>query len=95
MSGKSRRRGRRLSRGQRKKFGRVVAAPVVESAAPTAQKPASAPRAAAPAVTRAPAARMAVQAAPPDVSGELKRIGIVGGIVVVLLVAAYFVLPLF
>jgi hypothetical protein len=96
MSGKSRRRGRRLSRSQRRKLGRVVAAPVVESAAPTAQKPAPAPTPkAAPAVTRAPAARMAVQAAPPDVSGELKRIGIVGGIVVVLLVAAYFVLPLF
>jgi hypothetical protein len=94
MSGKSRRRGRRLSRSQRRKLGRVVAAPVVESTAPMAQKPAPAPQAA-PTVTRAPAPRTAVQAAPPNISGELKRIGIVGGIIVVLLVAAYFVLPLF
>jgi hypothetical protein len=100
MSGKSRRRGRKLSRSQRKKVGRVVAAPVVESAAPVAQKPAPAPKAApvaarAPAVTKAPAARTAVQKAPTNVSGELKRIGMVGGLMVVLLVAAYFVLPLF
>jgi beta-lactamase regulating signal transducer with metallopeptidase domain len=99
MSGKSRRRGRRLSRSQRKKVGRVVAAPVVESAAPTAQKPAPTSKAApvatsAPAVTKAPAARTAIQAEPPNVSGELKRIGVIGGIIVVLLVAAYFVLPL-
>jgi hypothetical protein len=100
MSGKSRRRGRKLSRSQRKKVGRVVAAPVAESAAPVAQKPAPAPKAApvaakAPAVTKAPAARTAVQKAPTNVSGELKRIGMVGGLMVVLLVAAYFVLPLF
>jgi len=37
---------------------------------------------------------MAVQPAPSNISGELKRIGVVGGIMVVLLVAAYFVLPL-
>jgi predicted flap endonuclease-1-like 5' DNA nuclease len=96
MSGKSRRRGRRLSRSQRKKAGRVVAPPV--AATPAAQKPASAPKAApvaakAPVVAKAPAPRTAV-AEPPNVSGELKRIGVVGGIIVALLVAAYFVLPL-
>jgi predicted flap endonuclease-1-like 5' DNA nuclease len=100
MSGKSRRRGRKLSRSQRKKVGRVVAAPVAESAAPTAHKPAPTSKAApvaasAPTVTKAPSARAVAQTAPSNVSGELKRIGVVGGLMVVLLVAAYFVLPLF
>lgn len=92
MSGKSRRRGRRLSRSQRKKAGRVVAAPVVESAVP-APKAASPVAAKAPVATKAPAPRAAV-AESPNISGELKRIGLVGGIIVALLVAAYFVLPL-
>jgi hypothetical protein len=106
MSGKLRRRGRKLSRSQRKKVGRVVAAPVVESAAPTAQKPAPASKAApvtasapvvtkAPVVAKAPSARTVARTAAPNVSRELKRIGMVGGLMVVLLVAAYFVLPLF
>lgn len=91
MSGKSRRRGRRLSRSQRSKVSKVIAAPV--AATPTAAKAAPIPRAAAPVAAKAPAARTAL-AEPPDISGELKRIGVVGGIMVVLLVAAYFVLPL-
>ena len=90
MSGKSRRRGRRLSRSQRKKVGRVVTAPVVE---PAAKKTAPAPQVAVPAV-RTPAANTAVQPESSSVSGELKRIGVVGGIMVALLVVAYFVLPL-
>ena len=90
MSGKSRRRGRRLSRSQRKKVGRVVTHPVVE---PAARKTAPAPQAAAPAV-RAPAADTVVPPESSNISGELKRIGVVGGIMVVLLVVAYFVLPL-
>ena len=98
MSGKSRRRGRRLSRSQRRKVGKVVAAPVAQAAAPkaapAAQKPAPASRAVAPvSAAKAPAAKTAL-VEPPDISGELKRIGVVGGIMVVLLVAAYFVLPL-
>jgi len=90
MSSKSRRRGRRLSRSERRKVGRVVAAPVaLESAA---GKAAPAPRAAAPvSATRAPAAKTAL-AAPPDVSGELWRIGILAGIIAVILVVVYFVL---
>lgn len=92
MSGKSRRRGRRLSRSQRRKVGKVVAAPVAQAAA--APKAAPAPRAVAPVIAaKAPAAKTAL-VEPPDISGELKRIGVVGGIMVVLLVAAYFVLPL-
>jgi hypothetical protein len=98
MSGKSRRRGRRLSRSQRRKAGRVAAAPVTTPAAPAVQKPApvseAAPATSAPVVTKAPAPKTAVQSASPNVSGELKRIGVVGGIMVALLVAAYFVLPL-
>ncbi len=99
MSGKTRRRGRRLSRSQRRKVGKVVAAPVAQAAAapkaaPAAQKPAPASRAVAPvSAAKAPAAKTAL-VEPPDISGELKRIGVVGGIMVVLLVAAYFVLPL-
>jgi hypothetical protein len=96
MSGKSRRRGRKLSRSQRKKVGRVVAAPV--EAAPAAQKPVPASPAApvaakAPAVARAPAAKTVVKESS-NVSGELRRIGVVGGLMVALLIAAYFVLPL-
>jgi len=92
MSGKSRRRGRRLSRSQRRKVGKVVAAPVAQAAA--APKAAPTPRAAPPvSAVKAPAAKTAL-VEPPDISGELKRIGVVGGIMVVLLVAAYFVLPL-
>ncbi len=93
MSGKSRRRGRRLSRSQRRKAGRVTAAPVVEAAAPTAQKPTPTSQPPTPVVTKPPAAKTAL-VEPPDISGELKSIGVVGGIMVVLLVVAYFVLPL-
>ena len=93
MSGKSRRRGRRLSRSQRKKAGRVVAAPVVEAAAPTAQEPVPTPQAPTPVATKPPAAKTAL-IEPPDISSELRRIGVVGGIMVTLLVVAYFVLPL-
>lgn len=91
MTGKSRRRGRKLSRSQRKKAGRVVAAPVVETAAPTAQGPT--PPAPTPVATKPPAAKAAF-IEPPDISGELKRIGVMGGIMVALLVVANFVLPL-
>lgn len=90
MSGKSRRRGRRLSRSQRRKVGKVFAAPVAQTAAPEA---APAPRVA-PVSASAPAPKVSVQPEPPNISGELKRIGVVGGIMVVLLVVAYFVLPL-
>ncbi len=98
MSGKSRRRGRRLSRSQRRKAGRVIATPVVEAAAPAAQKPAPmspspTPRAAPPVAAKAPVAKTVV-VEPPHIAGELKRIGVVGGLMVVLLVVAYFVLPL-
>lgn len=91
MSGKSRRRGRRLSRSQRRKAGRVSAAPVAP--APAAQELEPAPQVVAPAIAKAPAAKTAL-VEPPRISGELKRIGVVGGIMVVLLVVAYFVLPL-
>jgi hypothetical protein len=96
MSGKSRRRGRKLSRSQRKKVGRVSTAPVVETAAPTAQKPtpAPAPTAPTPVAAKAPPPRAVAMPEPPHIAGELKRIGVVGGIMVVLLVVAYFVLPL-
>jgi hypothetical protein len=93
MSGKSRRRGRRLSRSQRKKVGRIVSAPVVETAAPTAQKPMPAPKAA-PVAAKAPPPKAVALPEPPHIAGELKRIGMVGGIMVALLVVAYFVLPL-
>jgi hypothetical protein len=98
MSGKSRRRGRRLSRSQRRRLGRVGATPLAPSVATPlaqagAQKPAPVPRAAT-VSPRASAQRMAIPLEPPNISGELKRIGVIGGIIGVLLVAAYFVLPL-
>ena len=93
MSGKSKRRGRHLSRSQRKKTGREGFAPVAQAPA-AAPKAVPAPRAVAPvSAVRTPAAKTAL-VEPPDISGELKRIGVVGGIMVALLVAAYFVLPL-
>lgn len=91
MSGKSRRRGRRLSRSQRRKASRMVAAPVAP--APAAQKLAPAPQPPTPVAAKPPAAKTAL-VEPPRILGELKRIGVVGGIMVVLLVVAYFVLPL-
>ena len=93
MSGKSRRRGRRLSRSQRRKASRMVAAPVAPVAAPAAQKLAPAPQPPTPVAAKPPAAKTAL-VEPPRILGELKRIGVVGGIMVVLLVVAYFVLPL-
>jgi hypothetical protein len=98
MSGKSRRRGRKLSRSQRRKLGRVGATPVAQAivtppAQAVAQKPMPAPRAAT-VSPRAPAQRMAISVEPPNISGELKRIGVIAGIIGALLVAAYFVLPL-
>jgi hypothetical protein len=94
MSGKSRRRGRKLSRSQRKKIGRVSTAPVVETAAPTAQKPTPAPPPTAPVAAKALLPRAVAMPDPPHIAGELKRIGVVGGLMVVLLVVSYFVLPL-
>jgi len=92
MSAKPKRRGRHLSRSQRKKTGREGFAPVAQAPA-AASKAAPSPRAAAPvSAARTPAAKTAL-AEPPNISGELKRIGVVGGIMVLLLVAAYFVMP--
>jgi hypothetical protein len=93
MSGKSRRRGRRLSRSQRKRVGRVVSAPLTE--APAAPKAAPKPVAAPVSAAREPAPKTAVLREPPNISGELKRIGVVGGAMLLLLVVVYFVLPLF
>jgi hypothetical protein len=102
MSGKSKRRGRHLSRSQRKKLGHDVSpirpAPATPTPAapttPVAAKAEPAPKAAAPAP--APETKAAARALAPvsDVAGELKRIGLVGGIMVLLMVVAYFVVPL-
>ncbi len=93
MSGKSRRRGRHLSRSQRRKVGKGFAAPVAQPPV-VAQKSEPSPRA----VTRVPAARAPAAktalAQPPDVSGELRRIAILGGIMLAVLVVLFFVLPL-
>lgn len=91
MSGKTRRRGRKLSRSQRKQVSREVSPPV--ASAPAARKPASQTPPPPFSAARTPAARAAV-ARTPNVSGELKRIGILAGAIMALLVALYFVLPL-
>jgi len=91
MSSKSRRRGRRLSRSQRRKVGRGFTPP---AAHPTvvAQKSEPLPRA----DIRVPLAKTSAPktalAQPPNVSGELRRIGILAGIIAVILVVVYFVL---
>ena len=91
MSGKSKRRGRHMSRSQRKKTGREGFAPVARP--PTAERTAPSPQAVAPVSAKAPAPKTAL-VEPLHISGELKRIGLVGGVMVVLLVVSYFVLPL-
>ncbi|MGD9116748.1 MAG: hypothetical protein PVJ61_06180 [Dehalococcoidia bacterium] len=93
MSGKSRRRGRKLSRSQRKQTVREVRPPVAST--PAAAKAAPQTPATPPPVSavRTPAAK-AAPAPAPSVSGELKRIGILAGAMLALLVVLYFVLPL-
>jgi len=93
MSGKSRRRGRRLSRSQRRKSGKGFATPAAQPPV-VAQKSEPPPRAA----TRVPAPRASAPkttlAQPPNVSGELRRIAILGGIMLAVLVVLFLVLPL-
>jgi hypothetical protein len=100
MSGKSKRRGRHLSRSQRKKLGHDVAPlrPTPATPAPTTAAPAAVSKAAPPPqAATAPAAKATARALAPvsNVASELKRIGVLGGIMLLLMVAAYFVLPLF
>jgi hypothetical protein len=97
MSGKSKRRGRHLSRSQRKRLGRAVSTPAASTTptpAPTTSAPAAGaavpPREETPVAAKATARTLTPST---NVSGELKRIGLVGGIIVAMLVAAYFVLP--
>ena len=100
MSRKSRRHGRHLSQSKRRKFRKGFAAPAQQSAAAAqppvaaAQRYEPAPRTdmAVPAV-RAPAQRVAVTSAQlPNVAAELRRIGILTGIILVILVVLALVL---
>ena len=88
MAGKSKR-GRHLPRSKRK--GRkFFAAPAAKPAAAKINEPVPA---AAPS-TKAPAPRAAVTAAQTsNIAAELRRIGIVAGIILVILVILVFVLP--
>jgi hypothetical protein len=93
MSGKSRRHRRHLSRSKRRKSGKVLSAPVAQPLA-VAQKPEPASRADASVPSaRAPTPKPAV-ARHPNVATELRRIGIVAGILLIVLVVLFFVLPL-
>jgi hypothetical protein len=92
MSGKSRRRGRHLPRSKRKKVRKGFSAPAA-SAPAEAQKPEPAPQpdTAIPS-PRAPTPKAAVAQAT-NVAAELRRIGILAGIILVILVVLFFVLP--
>jgi hypothetical protein len=92
MSGKSRRRGRHLPRSKRKKVRKGFSAPAALAPA-EAQKPEPAPKVdtAIPS-PRAPTPKTAVAQAT-NVAAELRRIGILAGIILVILVVLFFVLP--
>jgi len=93
MSGKSRRRGRHLSRSKRRKGGKVFSAPAVQPSA-VAQKSELLPRAGTPVPSaKAPTLKPTV-AQYPNVAAELRRIGILAGILLIILVVLFFVLPL-
>ena len=93
MSGKSRRRGRHLSRSKRRKGGKAFSAPVALAPA-VAQKSELPPRADAPVPSaKAPTPKPTV-AQHPNIAAELRRIGILAGIILIILVVLFFVLPL-
>ena len=88
MPGKSRRgRGRHLPRGKRRRGRKVFSAPVAQpSAAGQAYEPAPAADSLVPSV-KVPTPRPTVTAAQhPNVAAELRRIGILAGIILVILV---------
>ncbi len=91
MSPKSRRRGRHLPRSKRRKGRRVFTAPVAQ---PVAQGFQPTPRAEIPLPpAKAPTPKAPVTVAQvPEVTAELKRIGILSGIILVILVVLFFVL---
>ena len=91
MPGKSRRRrGRHLPRSKRRKGGKGVLAPVAQPSAVTqgyeraAQAEVAVPRA------KVPTPRATV-AQPPNVAAELRRIGIVAGIILAVLVVSVLI----
>jgi hypothetical protein len=91
MSGKSRRRGRHLSRSKRRKIRKAFSASVALAPAET-QKPEPAPRAeAAVPLSKAPTPKVVVAQAT-NVAAELRRIGILSGIILVIMVVLYFIL---
>jgi hypothetical protein len=100
MSRKSRRHGRHLSRSQRRKLRFKKGFAQAQPAAPTqpvavsqAQEPAPRTEAVAPPV-RAPAPRpTATPVQLPHITAELKMIGILSGIMLVILIALAFILP--
>ena len=93
MPGKSRRgRGRHLPRGRRRKGRKGFSAPVAQpSAVAQAYEPAPAADRLVPSA-KAPAPRATVTTAQyPNVAAELRRIGIVSGIIVVILVVSVMI----
>jgi hypothetical protein len=92
MSKKSRRRGRHLPRSKRRKGGTGFSAPVAQPSA-VAQKYEPAPRVEAPVPSAKALTPKAMVAQHPTVAAELRRIGILAGIIAVILVVLAFVLP--
>lgn len=92
MSKKSRRHGRHLPRSKRRKGRTGFSAPVAQPSA-VAQQYESAPRAEAAVLSAKALTPKAKVAQPPTVAAELRRIGILAGIIVVILVVLAFVLP--
>jgi len=93
MSGKSRRRGRHLSRSKRRKGGKVFSAPAALAPA-VAQKPELSPRADTPVPSAKAPIPKPIVAQHPNIAAELRRIGILAGILLIILVVLFFVLPL-
>ena len=94
MAGKSRRRGRHLPQvNKKKKVSRGVKAPLASAPVAAAEPSSTPPRVEArPPAAKAPASRAAT-ARPLNVAGELRRIGLMGGSMVAILVLLYFFLP--
>jgi len=91
MSRKSRRRGRHLPRSKRRKFRKGFYTPPQPSAVAQPYEPAPRAEVISP---QAPAPRLkATLAQPINVAAELKRIGILSGVILVILIVLAFTLP--
>jgi len=93
MSRKSRHRGRHLSRSKRRKFRKGFSVPAQPAAAAQRYEPTPRAEMVVP-VAKAPPPRATVTLAQPiNIAAELRMIGILAGIILVILIVLAFILP--